>query len=489
MNSRPIRLLGSFSLETENETAHFPTQKAIELFAYLLLAQKRVTREIVATALWPNADEGGGKRQLRTTLWRLRQVLRAVPDTRLEADGSTIFLDCSLEVDAVLFETLVTSIDHSPLLDQDPIMQEAMHLYRGELLEGRVYDWCEEQREYFRGLYTRLLRRLAKNHRAIGDFSAAISHAVKLLEIDPCDEDAHRELILSYHLSGDRDAALSQFGRLRAALKTELSIEPSQASIELWQYVQSQGQHPIPSNALRLRDEGLNNDLGRAPIVGRQQALSTLTSFINQVAAGAGCAAIVSGEAGIGKSTLVEELALEAGLRGFEVLRGSCPGLQDSSPYQVFVQALWPRITTAERVTNAPSALKVILSTLTPYGVTPVSSGEFSTPTALNSAIVNETLLEQLTGKYGTKPTLLILEDLHQIDKASIGLLAALLPRLRRLRLFVLGTVRDEEPGSEELLSRLGALGAALVQLGPLAEPEVAELMQGVLRSKHVAGD
>src|SRR5574337_600971 len=489
MNSRSIRFLGSFSLDIENETVHFPTQKAIELFAYLLLAQKRVSREIVATALWPDADEGVGKRQLRTALWRLRKVLRDVPDTRLEANASTISLDCKLQVDAVLFETLVTSIDHLPPPDQNLLMQEAMHLYRGDLLEGRVYDWCQQQREYFRSLHARLLRRLAKNHRAIGNFRAAISHAVKLLEIDPSDEDAHRELILSYHLSGDRDAALSQFGRLRAALRTELGVEPSQASIELWQYIQSQGQRPIPSSALRLRNEELN-DLGRAPIVGRQEVLSILTSFINQVAAGAGCAAIVSGEAGVGKSTLVEELALEAGLRGFEVLRGSCPGLQDSSPYQVFVQALWPRITTAKRdLADAPSALKVLLSTLTPYGVTPVSSGEFSTPTALNSAIVNETLLEQLAGKYETKPTVLILEDLHQIDKASIGLLAALLPRLRRLRLLVLGTVREEEPGSGELLSRLVALGAALVQLGPLSEAEVAELMQGVLRSKHIADD
>ena len=489
MKGHCIRILGSFSIDVENETSHFPTQKAIELFAYLLLAKKRVPREIVATALWPDVDGGVGKKQLRMTLWRLRQVLRDLPDTRLEANAATISLDCKLQIDAALFENLVTSTDHLAPSEQDLLMQEAMHLYRGDLLEGRPYDWCEEQREYFRSLHARLLRRLAKNYRTLGNFGAAISHAGKLLEIDPSDEDAYRETILSYHLSGDRDAALSQFGRLRAALKTELGIEPSQASIELWQYVQSQGQHPIPSNALRLRDEGLNNDLGRAPIVGRQQALSTLTSFINQVAAGAGCAAIVSGEAGIGKSTLVEELALEAGLRGFEVLRGSCPGLQDSSPYQVFVQALWPRITTAERVTNAPSALKVLLSTLTPYGVTPVSSGEFSTPTALNSAIVNETLLEQLTGKYGTKATVLILEDLHQIDKASIGLLAALLPRLRRLRLLVLGTVREEEPGSRELLSQLVSLGAALVQLGPLSEAEVAELIQGVLRSKHVADD
>ncbi len=490
MDSCSIRLLGSFSLDIGNETAHFPTQKAIELFAYLLLAQKRVSREIVATALWPDANEGVGKRQLRTNLWRLRQVLRDVPDTRLEADASTIFLNCPLQVDAVLFEALVTSIDNSPPPDQDLLMQEAMHLYRGDLLQGRVYDWCEEQREYFRSLHARLLRRLAQNYRTIGNFRAAISHAAKLLEIDPSDEDAHRELILSYHLSGDRDAALSQFGRLRAALRTELGIEPSQASIELWQYVQSQGQHPIPPNALRLRHEELTNDLGRPPIVGRQEALSTLTSFINQVATGVGCAAIVSGEAGIGKSTLVEELALKAGLRGFEVLRGSCPGLQDSSPYEVFVQALWPRITTAERdLTNAPSALKVLLSTLTPYGVTPVSSDEFFTPTALNSAIVNETLLEQLAGKYETKPTVLILEDLHQIDKASIGLLAALLPRLRRLRLLVLGTVREEEPGGRELLSQLVALGAALVQLGPLSEAEVAELIRGVLRSKHVADD
>src|SRR5713226_3488156 len=213
MNSRSIRLLGGFSLDIQNEMTHFPTQKAIELFAYLLLAQKRVSREVVATALWPDADEGVGKRQLRTTLWRLRQVLRAVPDTRLEANASTIFLDCPLQIDAVLFETLVTSIDHLPLPDQDPLMQEAMHLYRGDLLQGRIYDWCEEQREYFRSLHARLLRRLAKNYRTLGNFGAAISHAGKLLEIDPSDEDAYRETILSYHLSGDRDAALSQFAR------------------------------------------------------------------------------------------------------------------------------------------------------------------------------------------------------------------------------------------------------------------------------------
>src|SRR5712692_9485215 len=488
MNRRCIKLLGGFSLDVGNEIAHFPTQKAIELFAYLLLAQKRVSREIVATALWPDADEGVGRRRLRTTLSRLRQVLRAVPDTRLEATASTIFLDCPMQVDAILFEAQVASVDQLLSPEQDLLMQEAVRLYQGDLLEGRVYNWCEERREYLRSLYARLLRRLAKNYRALGNFRAAMPHAMRLLEIDPSDEDAHRELILLYHLSGDRDAALSQFGRLRAALRTELGVEPSQASIELWQFVQSQGQRPIPSGALRLRNEE-PTELGRAPIVGRQGVLSTLMSLLDQVAGGAGCAAIVSGEAGIGKSTLVEELALEAGLRGFEVLRGSCPGLQDSSPYQVFVQALWPRITTAERVTNAPSALKVLLSTLTPYGVTPVSSGEFSTPTALNSAIVNETLLEQLTGKYGTKATVLILEDLHQIDKASIGLLAALLPRLRRLRLLVLGTVREEEPGSRELLSQLVSLGAALVQLGPLSEAEVAELIQGVLRSKHVADD
>jgi tetratricopeptide (TPR) repeat protein len=187
---------------------------------------------------------------------------------------------------------------------------------------------------------------------------------------------------------------------------------------------------------------------------------------------------------------LVEELAIEAGLRGFEVLRGCCPGLQDSAPYQVFVQALWPRITAAERdLAAAPLVLKVLLSTLTPYGLAPVSSGELSTPTGLNSAIVNESLLGQLAGKYEANPTILILEDLHQIDKASIGVLAALLPRLRRLRLLVLGTVREEEPGSGELVSQLVALGAALVQLRPLSEAEVAELMHGVLRSKHVTDD
>jgi DNA-binding SARP family transcriptional activator len=490
MDSCSVKLLGTFSVDIGDQVTHFPTQKASELFAFLLLAHKKVSREVIAAALWPEIAEDAAKRHLRTTLWRLRKVLRTIPDTRLETNAATILLDSSLQVDVARFEALVESIDHLPPLDQARVLQEAVSMYRGDLLEGRTYDWCEEQRRHFKSLYVRLLRHLARHCRATGDFRNAISYGIKLLEIDPSDEDAHRELMLLYHLSGDRDAALSQFGKLRSALQAELSVQPSQASIELWQYLQSQDERPVPSRALKLRMEEQPNGLGRAPLVGRQDALKTLMACMNQVAAGLGCAALVSGEAGIGKSTLVEVLAVEAGLRGFDLLQGSCPDLQDSPPYQVFVQALWPRITVAERESlEAPSALKVLLKVLTQRVDPTASPVEIPASGAFNSAIVNETLIGLLAGKYATKPTVLILENLHGIDKASSSLLVTLLDRLRGFRLLVIGTVREEEPGSGELLSRMVSVGATLVKLDPLSEAEVAELMRGILRSKNLGSD
>src|SRR5713226_3961602 len=113
-----VRLLGTFSLNIENGVKRFPTQKATELFAFLLLAQKRVSREVVAAALWPDVNGEGAKKQLRTTLWRLRRALSVVPGARLDSEAAALSLDCPLEVDAIRFEVLVNSLDRVPPLEQ-----------------------------------------------------------------------------------------------------------------------------------------------------------------------------------------------------------------------------------------------------------------------------------------------------------------------------------------------------------------------------------
>ena len=73
-----------------------------------------------------------------------------------------------------------------------------------------------------------------------------------------------------------------------------------------------------------------------ATLVGRAAELSTLASLLDEAAAGHAVAALVGGDAGVGKSRLVAEVAARAASRGFTVLTGQCAEIGDSVPYLPF---------------------------------------------------------------------------------------------------------------------------------------------------------
>lgn len=489
---RPIvRLLGPFSLETAAGIVRFPARKVEALFAYLLLARRPVARDRLGGILWPDADEEMARRNLRTALWRLRKVLRVVPELRLASDDRAISIECDqAEVDVAKFESLVESLNTVPAERRFDVMNEALSLYRGDVLDGLSEDCCEESRRQLRGLYVRLLKHAVNAYKTTGNFRTAVAHAQNLVTLDPLDEDVHRELMLLYHLSGDREAALSQFGKLRVMLQEELGVQPSAGTVELWQFIRSQSQRTLPVGALVASFGTGGGKTARVSMVGRNGQFAVLVGFVEEVAQGKGRVVLISGEPGIGKSTLVEALAIEAGLRGFEVLQGQCPDLQDPSPYQVFVQALWPRMTMAERQAGEPrTPLKVLIQSLGPREVPEESPSQTPPSGVFDSAIVNETLLSLLAGSYATRPTVLILEDMHRVDRASANLLTALLGRSRGSSLLVVVTVRSGESTTDKLRSSLLASGALEMSLEPLNHMHVAELMRNVLESKYVPDD
>jgi predicted ATPase len=114
----------------------------------------------------------------------------------------------------------------------------ARDLYRGELLpDDRYAAWSETLREALGQDYLAVLARLADLQERDGDRDAAVASLRTLLEHDPADEAAHRDLMRLYALLDRRLPALRQFERLRTVLGRELGVEPSHESEQLYRQI------------------------------------------------------------------------------------------------------------------------------------------------------------------------------------------------------------------------------------------------------------
>ncbi len=483
-----ITLLGGFDFQINGNKIEFATRHATSLFAFLLLnVGRKISRDRLVGLFWPDQEEIRARRNLSTTLWRIRKELRACPAIALELTRDRVKLEVGeTEVDLYAFRALVqrgAATSGNPRLD---CLREAEALYAGDLLEGFSDEWCEAARRETSEQYLGLLRDLADAFRERAEHEKAVECLTKLVERDPLDEDSHRRLMLAYHLSGNRSAAIAQFERLRQILSSELGVEPSAQTTELHEHIRSQyGRMPEDSDisAPGLRSPRTTRVLGDVPLVGRNAELGVLVDSIEQVAKGRGKAAVVTGDTGIGKTRLVGAAVAEGRLRGFDVFTGECPDLESPPPYQVIIQALWPKIAAHPRTPSTTiSVVDTLIDTLSGTPAHEKDSGSASS--LVNTAFLNEALLSLLGGD--TTPTLLVLEDVHRADHATKTLLLTLLSRLSKLKIFVLITVRLGDSHSEEILAELVSSGVEVLRVEPLSEASVGELLGSALGMRRV---
>jgi hypothetical protein len=189
--------------------------------------------------------------------------------------------------------------------------------------------------------------------------------------------------------------------------------------------------------------------------VGRVRELGELGRVLDAARAGSGAAALLAGEAGIGKTRLASELAARARGGGFEVLLGRSIDLVGTElPYQPFVEALRP------------------------LGAFPQADGR----AAGSQLRVFQETLALLGERAAAAPVLLVLEDLHWADTSTLDLVAFLAHSLRDRPVLLLGTYRADEPASAARVRRLADAvrrsGSALVlELGPLGREELVALL------------
>lgn len=228
--SRPevrISLFQRFRVEVngrELDLEHTEATKGLLILRCLLSrSPSRLPKELVYEWFWPKSDPARVDNTLRSALSRLRLELEPGVSARLSRfvnRGGFIYLAdlTSMWVDAIEFERLM---EQSRLSDfPEPLLEEADRLYTGHYLPDDLYDdWAIPRREALRRRWVELQLHLSQIREQRGDLAGAIAVLQRLVDDDPRDEQAVRELLLLLGRHGRRSAALTAYDRLREAVR------------------------------------------------------------------------------------------------------------------------------------------------------------------------------------------------------------------------------------------------------------------------------
>jgi DNA-binding SARP family transcriptional activator len=239
-----IRLFGQLQVQRDDQVLDgWNARKGQELLAYLLLHRERPhTRQALADLLWPESTAEQSMKYLRHTLWQLQTVL----EHRFQAtdpESLRLNLKAGLWLDVMEFEQAYARVQGISGEEWDgqraQIVQEALNLYRGDLLEGWYQDWCLFERERLQHMYLSMLEKLMAYCEAHGQYEVGLECGTCALRYDVAHERIHRRLMRLYYLAGDRTAALRQYERCVTLLREELGVEPSERTVALYRQIRS----------------------------------------------------------------------------------------------------------------------------------------------------------------------------------------------------------------------------------------------------------
>ncbi|MCC7360206.1 MAG: AAA family ATPase [Anaerolineales bacterium] len=512
-----LALLGSPRIECDGAAIEVDTRKAIALLAYLALAQPGSPhdREGLAALFWPDVDESRAHGALRRTLSALNKALGG-RWLRIERESVALERDATVRIDVDDFRarlaegrahghpaTAVCARCVAPLT-------EAVALYRDSFMAGfslrdspAFDDWQFFQAEGLQRQLAGALEHLVTALSAEGTAEAleqAVGYARRWLALDSLHEPAHRQLMLLYAWAGQRAAALRQYRECVRVLAQELGVAPLEETTRLYEAIRENRPPSRPAAhtpgraapvaaapAGRLTPAGL-------PLVGRAAEWQALLASY-QAAAPDGRLVVLEGEAGIGKTRLAETVLARAREQGSQTMVARCYAGEAGLAFGPFVAGLRGTLGAA-----GEGGLPAWAERLAPHWISDAARllpelqalHPAEPPSALDSPGAQSRFFESLRQallaalsptRAGGPPGVLLLDDAHWIDEASLDLLTYLVRRWPGQPICIIVTWRDEEVPANHRLRQLLAeaqragVGSRLA-LGRLSRPAVAELAE-----------
>jgi DNA-binding SARP family transcriptional activator len=470
-----VRLLGGLELRLDGRPLPpVESARAEALLAFLLLhGQAAQPRQHLAFALWPDSTEAQARTNLRHVLHNLRRALPHL-DRFLEVTPRTLRwrAEATGWLDVAAFEAALARADR----EEDgglAALREAAALYRGDLLEGRHDEWLLGERERLRQRFLGALERLTALLQARGEVADAIGYAERLLLADPLREDAYRLLMRLHDGRGDRARALRTYHACAATLERELGVAPSAPTRQLYEDL-------LPTGAERpTRPAG---SLGGPPLVGRASEWTRLTTLWRAAEGGGARLLLVTGEPGIGKTRLVEELRSWCAHRGAATAEARSYAAEGALAYGPVVA--WLRSAAlAGSLDRLDRPRLAELARLLPElrSAVPGLPPPQPLPDDDQRQVLFDALAQAILAPGG--PLLLVADDLHWADRETLRFLHYLLRSGPDAPLLVAATARREELAGQhplnDLLAGLRGLERLVeVELGRLSREETGALAE-----------
>jgi DNA-binding SARP family transcriptional activator len=451
-----VRLLGCLEVLSGGEPIALPASKKTRaLLAYLISTGRPHTREHLCEVFFEDPDNPRG--ELRWSLSKIRalaggsiaivteQNLVSVPSDGLAVDLARVRDACSAGV-----ETLETSL-----------LEELASLFHGELLDGldlsschRFHQWCLGEREAARALRASILRVLVA--RSDRPPETALRYARSWLEIEPTSEAAHIAVIHRLRGLGRRRDALDAYDECREILERELGVRPSR-ELEIARLGLSDA--PAEPQEAAPEPAAARSAAAVPPFVGRRAELDAIERLVDDPRlALPRPVLLVSGEPGIGKSRLLDQIEKRISAVGGRTLRSRAFEAETIRPFGIWIDAL------------------------------PVDFAELGASSSLDKD--RERLFAAAAGLLGElsadRALLVIADDMQWIDEDSASLLNYLLRRFAEPSrvLFALGArpgeLADNAPALKVIraLRREGRIEE--LALGPFSESETASLVRSI---------
>ncbi len=329
-----LYLLGPFMAKTQHGRAlNLTSKKAQALLAYVAMEGARIHyRDALAGLLWADRSDQAARGSLRQALLELRHALDdAAPTPALITSRETIQLDpeADLWLDVAEFEKRATASSRlSPGAPEatEEALRSAVALYRGPLLDGISIDggpafdeWLLLKRVQLDRQMLLALSALAALYEGQEAYDEALAYAHRAIALEPWHEEAHRRIMRLLALSGQRSASIEQYRRFERLLVRDLGVQPDPATIALYERIRDGtvvARPSSPSSSLRRKASPgamVGPEGTAAPaLVGREPELNKLAGLLSRALAGEGRVALVTGEAGSGKTALLEGFGRQA---------------------------------------------------------------------------------------------------------------------------------------------------------------------------------
>ncbi|HEY3335877.1 MAG TPA: AAA family ATPase [Candidatus Limnocylindrales bacterium] len=499
-----IRVLGPLEVLVDGSPLRVDTRKALAMMALLAVEGRPYAREELAAIFWPESDDESARGAFRRTLSVLRSALG---ERWLRVDRATVAL--AIDDDVTLD---LARLDAAAARGDGAGLAEAAALARGPFLAGFSLrdspdfdDWRATRAVSVERRVVDVLERLTLAAEASGDVATAAEAASRLVELDPLDEPARRRLMAILARSGDRAGAIRLYRATVATLERELGVTPLAATTDLYEAIRDERLGP-PAMQERQSEAaaaaGAPADppvlpAAQLPMIGRRRELAALTEAFGASTPN-GRVAAVTGEAGIGKSRLVDALLAAGAADGAVVLAAHTFPAEGSIAYAPIVELL--------RVGFAHPGAGAALAGLAPATLAeverlvPLPDGVAAGIRALvpaDSPASRARLLEAIATVLvalvlGPLPGIIAVEDLQWADDASREALLYLGRRLAGRSALLVFTWRPEDvdAAGAAFADAVEALpGVAVIELERLDDVVVGALVDAAVAAGLPAWD